>query len=82
MKKCTMNMNSLYDGLMELRIKARIQEEKSFYMILYYKDSLKNPKRSIKLKRQESKYLEARTVLNGINSTIRFLSQIENTRNL
>ena len=67
---------------MELRIKARIQEEKSFYMILYYKDSLKNPKRSIKLKRQESKYLEARTVLNGINSTIRFLSQIENTRNL
>lgn len=77
-----MNMNSLYDGLMELRIKARIQEEKSFYMILYYKDSLKNPKRSIKLKRQESKYLEARTVLNGINSTIRFLSQIENTRNL
>ena len=71
--------NLLYGELIELRMKAMIQLEKSFYRILYYQDELKYPERSIKLNREKAKYSEAKTALSGIDSTIKFLGQIEYT---
>lgn len=76
--KMELNNKLLYGELIELRMKAMIRLEKSFYRILYYQDEMKYPERSIKLNREKTKYLEAKTALRGIDSTIEFLNKIEN----